>query len=427
MRFLYGDSTPFPLETNFIETLKAAVQAAASLLRADQGLQVGQTRVEGAQSNAVKDAWRLDEMARTVLSSLEPHLTDAEAPQLGVVASQLVKAAHPVFEAAKAEITLRRDATLREVETQMVEHRDTIPKALEAFFAGHELPGMSSRFLWKGGPGDEPGALVTRVSTAFGLEALLTVELPPASLFHRAFKLGELDKGARLRLQTASGWIRKGTELKSAPIDLFTLTEAAISPESASFVLRRPGKPPQPGVEVVLRAEGQLGPIMRSVGPGGEPADDPIALDGVETTMAKKVLSRVEEELRALARSGGRHLEKATFEGASVRDLERTTALARRFIDAVAPLTHEMRRRASSASELALKCELASGRREELYVDRKQLIACFHDLDDERRAFFDVLGFEHDVVEGEVTSRVSIGSLPLPAETDDEDTSRLSN
>src|SRR5687767_5222310 len=145
---------------------------------------------------------------------------------------------------------------------------------------------------------------------------------------------------------------------------------------------------------------------MRSIGPEGETVADsfPIVLDGLETTMAKNVAGKLEEAFVELAR-GPRRLESAAYEGGNVRSIERPIALARRLIENVAPLTHELRRRAATTSELVLKCELGGGRREEIYVERRELIDCYRELDDDRRRLFDVLGLERtDLADAEITT-----------------------
>src|SRR5688572_7630221 len=136
MRFLYGDSSPFPLETNFIDTLKAVVDAATVLLRVDQVLDRGREKWDGAQTEAEREAVRLDQMAMSIMQAMQGHLGGSDAPHAGVVASRVLKAARDVLESAKLEIGHRREATLREVENATAEWRNGIGKALDGFFAG---------------------------------------------------------------------------------------------------------------------------------------------------------------------------------------------------------------------------------------------------------------------------------------------------
>jgi hypothetical protein len=423
MRFLYGDSTPFPLDTNFIDTLKAVVEAAAALLRVDQVLDRAREKWEGAQDEAEREAARLEQMAGSLVGALQGHMGGSEAPHAGIVAARVMKAAQNVLEAAKMEIGHRRDGTLRDLEASSAEWRNGIARALDTFFGGHELPGTTWRLRWKGGPADEPANLLARATTTFAFDAIVGVDLPTHHMFGKAFKLGDLEKGAHLRLPTTTGLIRKGTELKSTPLDAFVVTEVTISPEKSSFVLRRPGKPPQAGVEVIVRAEGQSRALAKALGVGTDDASETIVLDGVEQTMAQKVLGKLEDSLKELAR-GRRHLEKAMFEGKLVRDLERPANLAARFIETVAPLTREMRRRGATTTELVLKHELGGGRREEIYIERKELTQRYADLDEKHRAFFESLGLDQeDITESAVTAQVMIGEL-VSDDAEDEDDKR---
>jgi hypothetical protein len=337
-----------------------------------------------------------------------------------VVATRVLKASRDVLEAAKVEIVHRREMTLRDVEAATAEWRHGISKAIDAFLAGHELPGTQWRLRWKGGPAEEPANLLCRATTTFGLDALLVVDLPHHHMFAKAFKVGDLERGCHLRLPTTTGLIGKRTDLKSTALDTFVVTEVTISPEKSSFVLRRPGKPPQAGVEVVVRAEGQVRSLAKALGVGTEDSTETIVLDGIETSMAQKVLAKLEDSLRELAR-GRRHLEKALYEGQLVRDLERPAHLAARFIETVAPLTREMRRRGATTTELVLKHELGGGRREEIYISRKELTQRYADLDAKRRAYFEPLGLEQeDITDSAVTAQTIVGELISESDDDEE-------
>ena len=344
----------------------------------------------------------------------------SEAPHAGVVASRLMKASRDVLESAKAELAMRREGTLRDVEMASAEWRNGIAKALDQFFAHHELPGTTWRLRWRGGPAEEPANLLARATTTFGLDAILVIDLPHHHMFAKAFRLGDLEKGAHLRLPTTMGLIGKRTELKSTPLDAFLLTEVTISPEKASFVLRRPGKPPQAGVEVAVRAEGQSRALAKPLGLGNDDAGETIVLEGVETTLAQKILGKLEDSMKELAR-GRRHLDKAVFEGVHVRELERPANLAARFIETVAPLTREMWRRCATSTELVLKHELGGGRREEIYIERKELTQKFADLDEKRRAYFESLALEQEeITEHAVTAQIVVGELSLEDEEEDK-------
>src|SRR5262245_35070359 len=117
MRFLYGDSTPFPLETNFIETLKAVVDAAAARLKVDQVLERGREVSSAAQAEAEREAMRLDQMAIALASALEPGM-GAQPPQARVIASRVIEAAQGVLEAGRGEISQRRELALRDATSQ---------------------------------------------------------------------------------------------------------------------------------------------------------------------------------------------------------------------------------------------------------------------------------------------------------------------
>src|SRR5690348_8957529 len=53
MPYLYGDTTPFPLEENFIDTLGAVTDACVALLKVDEDLEDYAHKIEDAKNDAV--------------------------------------------------------------------------------------------------------------------------------------------------------------------------------------------------------------------------------------------------------------------------------------------------------------------------------------------------------------------------------------
>src|SRR5262249_55104124 len=71
MRFLYGDSTPFPLGYNFLATLESFMSAATRMVLLDlEGSQVGKQRDELAQ-NRVKGLEALEQFHNVVMRAVQ--------------------------------------------------------------------------------------------------------------------------------------------------------------------------------------------------------------------------------------------------------------------------------------------------------------------------------------------------------------------
>jgi hypothetical protein len=108
---------------------------------------------------------------------------------------------------------------------------------------------------------------------------------------------------------------------------------------------------------------------------------------GAESAGLKLLLNKAEGELQALA-VRRQALAEVELKGRTQAPLEQPSALVEKMIAAVAPLVLEIRHRTSAHGELTLKRDLGNGRREELFVPRKELAARIGTLRPEYRLVF---------------------------------------
>jgi len=99
----------------------------------------------------------------------------------------------------------------------------------------------------------------------------------------------------------------------------------------------------------------------------------------------------IEGELRELIGHRNR-LVWARLDDTDAEDLERPGELAENLLMALAPIIREIRVRSRVPGELVLKRDLSNGRREELFVPRKELESKYASLSYEYRACFNAVG-----------------------------------
>ena len=80
MGYLYGDSTSFPLNENFVETLRALSDMCVTLLRVDEQLDETEAKSQEAKNLCNKEQGRLEALANSLLKALETHVADPQAP-----------------------------------------------------------------------------------------------------------------------------------------------------------------------------------------------------------------------------------------------------------------------------------------------------------------------------------------------------------
>ena len=126
MAFLFGDLTPAPFATNFLEELRDAVDFAAAIAETDQRIVTAGATRDVLRRRADEDAAKLEGLVRGVLAAAEAADkggNDSLATTLAAEIARLVSARH---EAASAALTVAApSATLAPVPAAL----DPGPKA----------------------------------------------------------------------------------------------------------------------------------------------------------------------------------------------------------------------------------------------------------------------------------------------------------
>jgi hypothetical protein len=393
MPYLYGDTSPFPLDENFIETLAVVVEACVSLLRVDEELEDLGKRTEAVKLDAVSAQAQLEEVSGTLAGALERFLKDPERG--GKVAGSILHSARGVLDRARAEVTSRREKQVREHAINMNSVRGGVVSALELLFVRHELPGTTWRVDWRGGAGEASSSAIVTGATPFKLDLRMDADVAPSSPFARAPRVSELERGLTMRLPEKA-MFGPGIRMKKRSLDHYVLTEVEIAPERASMVLRRAIKGPAPGVEIVMRSYGTSSPTVRRLTEAGPAArEDSLVLDADGAATAWQLWKQVETHVGAFARRRSK-LTAATLDGRAVEEIRRPAMLAELIIGSVAGLVREVVQRSPAGAELVLKRDTGNGRREEIYVPRDELTGKMDVLHSERRRMFDVFGLDEN-------------------------------
>ncbi len=400
MLYLYGDSTPFPLDDNFVDTLSALTDACVALLRIDEELERLSVRADSTRTAAGQEIARLETIASSVVRTMDPHIAQAASPASGQVAVRVVQAARGVLEAARTEAAARRDAAVRELATAQATARATIPRALEAFLVRHDIPHGRTAVLWQAGAGtsESPAEARCTLSAPFKLSAELDLAIPAGHAFAQAVRVADLARDVIIRLPVSGGWLRKGTRMKRTALDRWFVTRVEHDPAGRiAYSLRKSVRGPSPGLEIVLRGPGQERPTVRQLSESGPALSDPVVLAGPDHDNAQRVWKKLEAGLAGLELRRTR-LGNAVFEGRPITEVPRPAVLAERIINAAAPLVRELRLRSAAPGELDLKRDLGGGRREEMYVSTEELTRKFTNLSASRRKLFDAFGLGEDLV-----------------------------
>jgi hypothetical protein len=389
MRYLFGDSTPFPLPFDFLRTLEAFMEAGTRVIQLDHRAQrladeAFSARIERAQGLEKAVQLHSTVLAAIAESGAPTHALAAEyAKKLTQRATGLLNEQRNSVDEANERDDARVSAERDRANTEIEAH-------LRKFFQVARLPTLSTRLftsLVEGRP-DARASLVHPGN--IGVSFTLSTARAPA--WGAARKVADLIGPTELLLSIKKSWIGNKVTLEPMRLDDWVVGSADISDAVASIALRR--KPDQKDAVVfrLKREQGRLSAMIDRPGdpnaslvpPIAEPSDLP-HLDRMWTALAGKFDDIIEERAAITA---------VSLDGEDVLKRGLGQKLVERLVSVLAPTALEVARRSPNASELSLKREAEGGRREELYLKREQLVVTLEPLPRDGRAVFAPLGLD---------------------------------
>lgn len=395
MAYLYGDSSPFPLDENFIQTMRDATEICVKLLQADELIEIVRNKLEVQRTTVEEDLAGFKKVAGDMAGSLEPHVTGADSKSVKEVATRLIQTVRGVLENAQQTLSARLDAGRREAESRITAERGNALPALEWFLLRHELAGTEWDLSWSAWREDGPSDARARASgtTPFGLSMTFDLDLTTTSLWARPVKVSDVKQGVVIKLPKKGRF--GGSKMREVELDRYYVTEFMGTSEASSLVLRRALKPGSDGFGIKY---GEGPPEITPL--NGTPAlEERIALEGFEASQLLELHDNIHGQLQPLLRNR-LHLIKADLGGTPVGDLDTPAPVARKIIVSIAPLVREIAKRSPVEGELTLKREVQDGQREELFISVRELAGLYTPLGSKRRAYFDPYGLEPPVAPG---------------------------
>ena len=389
MSYLYGDSTTFPYDVNYIELSRSAVDCALQLLSAQHAIVSALAREE-AQS-------QLRNVDRTRLGTMSDAIESALTPFLGAESELMVRAASRALQSAKTSLDEERaDGERRAAEAashaQHVIQRagESAHRALEVFLARHDVP-ETELGLTLQSAGEQGYTGEIAVSSPFGITATFALRSGVEHAWSRPRRVGDLVPGLEIHVPQNSGWISKRVELAPMKLDrLFFNKVRVVGAELELLLNKAPNSGSGYRISVDLR--GERGVLVQPLDEAGAAdADAPQVLDTADGARLLELGQRVIDSVQGLTALRGSMLS-VSLDHQPLEQLQWPEATAHRLLEQLAPIVLEISRRSGAPGELVLRRDVGDGRREEIYVTKAELWERLQVLPPERRAAFTALG-----------------------------------
>jgi hypothetical protein len=388
MEFLYGDSTPSPLTSNFLEFLRDAIDFGVFALHVDDEIALIRERTQATSLAADAEIARLDTLGDAVTEALgaapkgEAESETARcAAQLGVTSAEMVALA---IAAVREKLEGQRAVLTSEEAAQ----RDACFKALESLLLAHSPPesAVSTRIERAS---DRSYSAWRHGETEFGLSWRVDLGIPPGHVFASESPMEKLAAHVEVHAPEQTGWLKKEIKLKAQRLDRFVLTEAMDDGHTVTLMLRTDAAGAQ-GFDFAIDPKAGTATATRA-GASGDPATGAFDLPAEDVAgligLAEKVRSAA-GELTAT------RLADATLEERELRQEPAFAPFVEQLIAFMAPIVKEVSRHSLTSTELVLRRLITRERREEIFVAKSTLREKFVPLRAERRGVFERLGLD---------------------------------
>lgn len=394
MRFLFGDSTPFPLGYNFLATLEAFMTAATRIVQLDSEAQTAQRQYEELAQNRLRGVEALEQFHNVVMRAVHDTAQKVHHAHALEYAQKLSEFAAQYLEEHKRTTLGSNDRESMQLrangDRRLAEQR----AQLETFLKVAPMPVLRSKLSLRLNEGRDQRYQATAVfdhpdaiQTAFNLG---TAQLPSWGAPRR---VGDFAQGMELMVGVEKSWLRGTVTPKQQSIDDWIVTQADMNDEDAlELVLRRKLGERELLVFRLRRSEGIVSGTVEHPGAGGEGAHP--------QAVARPDIAHLDRFWHALAASTRELLEKkeqllsVLLDASPVFENGLVAAFVVRLVTLFAPTVREIAKRSPNEFELSLKIEHDGGRREEVYLRRDQLIGTLQPLPAAGRQIFAPLGLD---------------------------------
>jgi len=423
MRFLYGDSAPFPLGYNFLATLEVFMASATRIVQLEHDSRELNRLAEVQAQARVKGLEALEQFHTVVMKAVQ------ETAQK-VQHAHALEYAGKVAEFASRYVDEHRHGTLAATERESAQCRTENDrrvaeqrKQLEGFLKVARLPVLSTKVAMRlvGEAKDARHQMSAEFEIPDDIRTSFTLGVAKLGAWGMPRRVSDFVQGVELLVGVDKSWLRGTVTAKQLVVDDWIVTQFELNDESFSLTIRRKLTEKDTLHFRLVRTEKGLSGVVEH--PGQPNADQLAGALGASDLAA---LDRVWQALRLASREVIEHKEQlvaVTMDGAPVFESGLVVPFVVRLVAMFAPAVREIARRSPNEFELSLKQEGDDGRREEVYLRKEQLVSKLQPLSAAGREVFAPLGLDTWVpgvtaAPPPVSSSASMppvsGSLPPP-------------
>jgi len=394
MRFLYGDSTPFPLGYNFLTTLEAFMNASTRIVQLDvEGNALAKQRDDLAQ-NRIKGLESLESFHNVVMRAVQDTASKVQHPNTLEYARAMADYATRYIEEHRRTTLAANERDAGQLRGDSERRAGEMRANLEAFLKVARLPVLKTKIAIRL---NVDGKDTRHAGTAAfdhpdGIATAFTIAPHRVPAWSVPRRVSELAQGVDLRVGVEKSWLRGTVTPKQLNVDDWTITQVDMSEDVFELHLRKRLTEKELLVFQLHRTESGVQGTMQQpnatqgdVVPGALSPQDVAQIERVWVALRGAVREVVEQKEQLLT---------VLLDGQPVFENGLAVPFITRLVAMFAPTVREIAKRSPNEFELTLKTESEGGRREELYLRKEALVSTLQPLPARGREIFAPLGLD---------------------------------
>jgi hypothetical protein len=387
MSRVYGDSTPFPHDLDYIHMLRDGIDCTVRLLSAQHSIRAAAERAQNMDRTREMELIELNGLFERVQAAVAPSISEG-GDRTVRTAAQIVAGARGMVDVANADLDAQVAAETAQARHIMDKARETVLHAVEHFLERHAPP--RSRFGAQLLASAEANAGQVTIATPYDLTATFGVALPNTHAWSRPRRVADLVQQLEIKLPKESGWLSKRVEMTPVRLERMFISEIVLGEHFGVLSLRR-GAASGSGYRLRIGLTDNVTVAISPLREDGSPDQgQPLVLEGKDLGAMVALWRTAAESVRDLP-ALRRRLVSATFVDKPLMELESPRLLAEAMVADIAPIVVEISKRSGAPGELVLRRNLGEGRREETYCTHSELMDKIRILPPDLRAVFSPL------------------------------------
>ncbi|MEO8800016.1 MAG: hypothetical protein ABI551_19125 [Polyangiaceae bacterium] len=384
--YVYGDSTPFPYDMDFVRTIDDAVTCCVQLLQSETVILEAQDSAAQTEQIRHVEHKHLVELGTTVRDAIMAERNAARSPRVVQTGTRLLSAARATVEAQIASLEQESDDAVAEARKTIEAARADVHLALESFLAIHDVPKTDVELSVV--TSDEGSGAIVTTSSSFGIQASFEVGVPDVHAWRKTRRVREICEGTIVDVPKTVGFLKKRIEPRPFKLDDLFIRAFVIGEGHGKISFNK--KPRKPDcVEIELNFRNETPKILfRTIDKQGEKSE-PFELGADDRSIILRLWRFVCASSDDLKRSR-RTMKRALFEGRPITEVSPET-LCRRIVAVIAPVAREIARRSGARGEIALRKSVGAWERHENFITSEELLSRTYDLPMYARRILDPL------------------------------------